>query len=38
MVMIEANKPPFKKNSTLNVEDEYFEVEKAKEKLDLNLE
>jgi hypothetical protein len=32
-VMLEANKPQFKKLSTLNEEDEYFEVEKAKEKL-----
>lgn len=37
MVMIEANKPQLKKNSTLNEEDEYFEVENAKEKLDINL-
>jgi hypothetical protein len=36
-VMLEANKPQFKKLSTLNEEDEYFEVEKAKEKLDINL-
>ncbi|XP_071137847.1 uncharacterized protein [Mytilus edulis] len=36
-VMIEANKPQFKKMTTLLDEDEYFEVEKSKEKLDINL-
>lgn len=36
-VMIEAYKPQFKNMSTLLEEDEYFEVEKAKEKLDINL-
>ena len=36
-VMIEANKPQFRKMSTLLDQDEYFEVEKSKEKLDLNL-
>jgi len=36
-VMIEANKPQFKKLSTLLEEDEYFEVEKSKEQLDINL-
>ena len=36
-VMIEATKPQFKTMSTLLEEDEYFEVEKSKEKLDLNL-
>jgi hypothetical protein len=36
-VMLEVNKPQFKKMTTLLVQDEYFEVEKAKEKLDINL-
>ena len=36
-VMIEANKPQFKKLSTLLQEEEYFEVEKSKEQLNINL-
>ena len=36
-VMLEANKPQFRKMTTLLDQDEYFEVEKAKEKLDINL-
>lgn len=36
-VMIEANKPQIKNSSKLLKEDEYFEVKKAKEKLDINL-
>lgn len=35
--MLEANKPQFRKLSTLVEKDEYFEVEKSKEKLDMNL-
>ena len=35
--MLEANKPQFKKLTTLIEKDEYFQVEKAKEKLDINL-
>jgi hypothetical protein len=35
-VMLEANNPQFKKLATLIEEDEYFEVEKSKEKLDIN--
>ena len=34
---LEANKPQFEKLSTLLDEDAYFEVEKSKEKLDLNF-
>jgi hypothetical protein len=34
---LEANKPQFKELSTLLDEDEHFEVEKSKEKLDLNF-
>ena len=36
-VILEANKPQLKKMTTLLDQDEYFEVEKAKEKLDINL-
>ncbi|CAG2202430.1 unnamed protein product [Mytilus edulis] len=36
-VMLEANKPQFKKLTTLLEQDEYFEVEKSKERLDINL-
>ena len=36
-VMLEANKPQFKKMTTLMEQDEYFEVEKSKEKLDINF-
>jgi hypothetical protein len=36
-VMLESNKPQLKKMTTLLDQDEYFEVEKAKEKLDTNL-
>jgi hypothetical protein len=36
-VMLEANKQQFIKLTTLIEKDEYFEVEKAKEKLDINL-
>jgi len=36
-VMLEASKPQFKKLTTLIEEDEYFEVEKAKEKWNINL-
>lgn len=35
--IIEANKPQFKKLTTLLKKEEYFEVEKAKEKFDINL-
>ncbi|CAG2220675.1 unnamed protein product [Mytilus edulis] len=36
-VMLEANKPQFKKLTNLLEQDEYFEVEKSKERLDINL-
>ena len=36
-VMLEANKPQFKQIATLLDQDEYFQVEKSKEKLDINL-
>ena len=36
-VRLEANKPQFKRMMTLLDQDEYLEVEKAKEKLDINL-
>ena len=36
-VMLESNKPQLKKMTTLLDQDEYFEVEKAKEKLGTNL-
>jgi hypothetical protein len=36
-VMLEASKPQFKKMATMLYQDEYFELEKAKEKLDINL-
>lgn len=35
--MIDANKPQLKKLTAILEKDEYFEVEKAKEKLDMNL-
>ena len=36
-VMMEVNKPQFKKLTTLLKENEYFEVEKSKENLNINL-
>ena len=36
-IILEANRPQFKKLTTFMEKDEYFEVEKAKETLDINL-